>query len=230
MEKEIVKIWKERKVAYGNFEFYCGGDSMGDTTLTFHDNEGNTIEGDDIDSLKGYFEDEVYKNVDFYEASDGHYMGESGNVRIELTDDYDDVEDEDLTPFIYTKSARSEFSENHSIEKEVELTNEEANFLKEYVESMFSSSWDGQNINYKKDFFLTDEIQQIVEGLNNKFDSCEIDYEFPDNVEGEIADDSYGYNTDIDEDGTLHIFEVEGKWFIKISVTFQTYEYIDNED
>ena len=72
MEK-IIEIWKKENIAQAVFNFYCGGDSMGDTDLSFEDSEGIRIEFSDTkneDTLATYFDNEVYNNVSFYEASD----------------------------------------------------------------------------------------------------------------------------------------------------------------
>ena len=98
MEK-IIKLWKELGVTHIDFEFCCGGDSMNDTTLNIH-------KGDEIienNELETFFDNEVYKRVEFYVNSDGHYQGESGNVLIELNDEGDD--------FNFMKSAQSEWCE-----------------------------------------------------------------------------------------------------------------------
>ena len=98
MEK-IINLWKELGVTHINFEYSCGGDSMNDTTLNIHKGD-EIIENDELDS---YFDNEVYKRVEFYVNSDGHYQGESGNVLIELNDDE--------TDFNFMKSGTSEYNE-----------------------------------------------------------------------------------------------------------------------
>ena len=112
-EKEIIQLWKELQITHIDFEFSCGGDSMNDTTLNIH--KGDEIIENDV--ISTYFENEVYNEVRFYEASDGHYMGEMGNVIIHLND-----EDEGFT---YNKQAQSEFNETMTTDLEIELTDEE---------------------------------------------------------------------------------------------------------
>ena len=87
---EVIQEWKKLNVYKGRFEFSCGGDSMNETELTFYDNDDNPISKTQV--LNDYFEDEIYKKVEFYEASDGHYIGEMGTVYITLNDDEDDFE------------------------------------------------------------------------------------------------------------------------------------------
>ena len=53
-EKEkIIQLWKENGVANIDYEFDCGGDSMGETTLNILDKEGELIECKEIED---YFE------------------------------------------------------------------------------------------------------------------------------------------------------------------------------
>ena len=101
-QQEAIKTWKDLGVARANFEFSCGGDSMNDYSVTLEDANGNSIESAE---LRDYFENETFRNVQFYEASDGHYMGEAGTVEITLNED-------DEEPFFdYFKNAQSEWSE-----------------------------------------------------------------------------------------------------------------------
>ena len=83
-ENKIITLWKELGVDYANFEFSCGGDSMNDTSIQIFDDKGSEI---DCVEIRDYIDDVIYHKVEFYEASDGHYMGEAGNVEIRLSDD-----------------------------------------------------------------------------------------------------------------------------------------------
>jgi len=75
--KTEIKLWKENNIERCVMEFSCGGDSMNETDFTLYDKSGEEVI---CDELTDYFEDIVYKEVDFYEVSDGHYMGEFGQV------------------------------------------------------------------------------------------------------------------------------------------------------
>ena len=94
-EKEVIQLWKENGVDSINFEFDCGGDSMNETTINILDKEGNVIECKEIED---YFDNKIYDKVEFYVNSDGHYIGENGNVYITLED-----EDEEEPYFSYSK-------------------------------------------------------------------------------------------------------------------------------
>ena len=218
--ENVIKEWKEKNVSYANFEFSCGGDSMNETTLTFYDENENLIEvsGD----MERYFDNEVYSRVQFYEASDGHYMGESGNVRIEL-----DEEEED---FYFMKSAQSESSEIKTEIILVPLTKEEKEFIDTYILSMGASNWEGDFINYKKDFILSEDKSNILKGITTKFDNYS--RKIVEIIEtDEYNDDSITYTTDKNEDDTFTFVTDElGNVNVELSVSIEVYEYRDSED
>ena len=216
--EQTIKDWKEKGIAYAEFNFSCGGDSMNDTQLNFYDKNGNGI--DDVGDLEGYFEDEVYRNVNFYEASDGHYIGESGVVRIELSDE------EDL--FCYSKSAQAEWSETKSGVVLVPITDEEFNLLNDYILGMANSSWNGDSVDYKKDFILTDEIEQAVKDLQEKFEHFAETFEPETN--GEYEDDSTRYNTTNEDTMQMEFVNVNDVRHLKLFVECNCIEYSDSDD
>jgi hypothetical protein len=136
--QEAVKLWKELGIVSARMNFSCGGDSMGDTDWEFEDDNGLVNSPD----LESYFDNEVYRRVNFYEASDGHYMGEFGTVEVELDDS-----DEDDVIFNYYKNAQSEWEEAIDNDVEVELTEEEANYVKEYVSDINGGESEVVNFN-----------------------------------------------------------------------------------
>src|ERR1700691_5187239 len=99
-KKETIELWNKLKIESCTMKFSCGGDSMNDYSFTFYGG-GKEIESPE---LKDYFDDAVYKHVEFYVNSDGHYQGEAGTVEITLDDDDD---------FSYCKAAQSEYEEEH---------------------------------------------------------------------------------------------------------------------
>lgn len=173
MAENIIKIWKEKNIDHVNFNFSCGGDSMNDTSIEIFDKEGKFVQDGELES---YFDDQTYKNVEFYENSDGHYQGEFGVVTIEF--------DEDENDFTYSKSSSSEWSESSVNEAEIELTDEEAKFVADYVLNINGGEDDIQT-NYKKDFILTNEQEETLKGLEEKISEFAQDYT-PNDVEGEI--------------------------------------------
>lgn len=167
--EDIIKLWKDNNITQGEFEFSCGGDSMCDTNLVFHSKNKNGVPTDVQDELFNYFEDEVYRNVNFYECSDGHYMGEAGIVTIEL--------DEEENTFTYCKSAQAEWSECLSSEVRIPLTDEEVEFVKNYVANINGGEGDFTNVNYSKDFIMTDKEEEIQKVLMEKVDEYVNDFE-----------------------------------------------------
>ena len=145
-ELEIIKQWKELRITLVEFHFDCGGDSMGSTDFYVKTNEGD-INAPDI---VGYFEDEVYKNVVFYEDSNGNYIGESGVVEITLNE-------VDEPFFNYDKISTSEWNETISKTEKVELTNEEAEFVRNYITSFNGRNDNEYTINYLQDFIMSDK-------------------------------------------------------------------------
>jgi len=173
--QEIIKLWKELGVEQVNFEFSCGGDSMNDTSITIEGKDGSEI--DNVE-LRDYFDDVVYKRVEFYEASDGHYQGEFGNVYITLSDDEDD--------FDYNKSSQSEWSERVDSEVPVELTDEQMKFIKSKVLNI-NGDCDSLNVNYKNDCILSDKEEEFVDELENSLLDILRNYS-PDTDEGEVGE------------------------------------------
>jgi len=173
--QEIIKLWKELGVEQVKFEFSCGGDSMNDTSITIEGKDGSEI--DNVE-LRDYFDDAVYKRVEFYEASDGHYQGEFGNVYITLSDDEDD--------FDYNKSSKSEWSERVDSEVPVELTDEQMKFIKSKVLNI-NGDCDSLNVNYKNDCILSDKEEELVDDLENTLLDILRDYS-PDTDEGEVGE------------------------------------------
>jgi len=156
--KAIIQLWKELGVSRANYEFSCGGDSMGDTELMFYDNNGDEITNGE---LERYFEDSIYQNVDFYVNSDGYYQGESGNVEITLNDEENE--------FDYSKSSQIEYTETISSMTTVELNDDEIAFIMEKVHNINGSD-SGLVINYKGDCMLTDEEEEIIQSIEEKFE------------------------------------------------------------
>jgi hypothetical protein len=213
MEK-IIEIWKKENIAQAVFNFYCGGDSMGDTDLSFEDSEGIRIEFSDTkneDTLATYFDNEVYNNVSFYEASDGHYQGENGNVIITLD------ENEDM--FSYYKDAQSEWSEQITNNIDIELTNDEVEFINEFVTNINGGSDNSPTINYKKDFIMTNKRKELVDNIIRMVDEKTGNY-VPEEVNGEL-EEWYNYTTDIND--VTEIIIKDNKLDIEINNNYTTY-------
>lgn len=181
-ENEIVQLWKELNVARVNFEFSCGGDSMNDTTITIHGEDDEEIENE---TLKTYFDNEVYNAVEFYVNSDGHYQGESGYVDITL--------DEDGETFNYSKYSESEWTETVTTTTKIELTDEQVAFINDKVLNI-NGSYDEIAVNYKQDCILSDEEEEIAEELERTIQE-QLESYSPEQDEGELQEDWFTFTT-----------------------------------
>jgi hypothetical protein len=206
-EKTVHQIWRELGISYANYQFSCGGDSMNETTLTLTGKDGEEISNQEIED---YIEDEIYNRVEFYVNSDGHYMGESGDVKITLEDGEDD--------FCYSKSSQSEWNENIQSEIRIGLDEKEVEFIKAKVLNINGSS-DEFVWNYKEDLILTDEEEELQKELETKMEDRMS--EFQPETDNEVQDwytfTTNGEGKDITFDGNELI----------ATITNQVYEYRD---
>lgn len=173
---EIIKLWKELKVDYVNFEFSCGGDSMNDTSIKIYNESGEEIECDEI---RDYIDDKIYNEVEFYVNSDGHYQGESGNVAIRLSDDEEELD--------YSKSSQSEWSERLESVCRVKLDDKTIQFIKDKVLNI-NGDMDNMSLNYKTDCILTDEEEMILSVLERDLIDTLINYQPEEEYEGELGE------------------------------------------
>jgi len=202
---EIIELWKKLDIQRCEMEFSCGGDSMNETDFTFYDSQDKQV---DADELESYFEGEVYNQVEFYEVSDGHYMGEFGQVIITL-------EDEDDEPFFqYDKQSQSEWEEREIEVMKYDLTDSEVKFLTEKVDSIVGGE-DGQAINYKTDCVLSDEEEELSEKLLQDIADAANEYDFQD-ADGE-PQDWFTFSTDTG-DGEIEI--IDNKLSVEVQRSF----------
>jgi len=198
MEKEqAIALWNEKGIVRAEMDFNCGGDEMGDYSFTYFNTDDELVECKELDV---YFDEEVFKQVDFYVNSDGHYMGESGSVHITLDDL--ELDDADID-FDYVKSAQSEWNESLTNTLSVTLNEEQINYVKEFVSSFNGGSDEFTQFNYSKDFIMTDEHERIEKEIGDIIDDVTSDYE-PD-TENEVGE-WFNYQNEepmFDDDNTL---------------------------
>lgn len=204
---EVIKLWKELNIDRCEMEFSCGGDSMNETDFTLYDKGGEVV---DNEELTDYFNGQVYNEIDFYEVSDGQYMGEFGKVVITLEEDEDNEED---SVFNYDKQAQAEYEEMFFSNTYVELNEKERELLLTKVENINGGGWDNElNVNYKDDCVLTDEEEELLNNLLEKIkdnaEDAEIDGE-GDETDGE----NRTFETEIEiENGSL-VVSVGGRFY-----------------
>lgn len=155
--QEAIKLWKECKVQSATFNFNCGGDSMNDTSWDIVAKKNKKKVGE----LESLLDDLVYKEVEFYEASDGHYQGEFGTVEVELDEDGDG----DNAVLYFNKYSTSEYQESFSEEIRVEINETEKRLFTDYIENFQGGRDDTAVINYKMDCILTEEEERVIYGL-----------------------------------------------------------------
>lgn len=213
---EAIALWKELGITSASMEFSCGGDSMNDYHFNFYNanSENKEVQSSELDS---FFDDEVFRNVNFYENSDGHYIGESGTVEISLDEDAEEP------TFSYYKSAQAEWSESFTDEIVVELTEKEVEFVRTKVRNLVGSQ-DGSSINYKGDCILDNEEEQISDTLLVKITDKVENHEF-ETAQGE-QEDWFQFNTD-EVDGD-ELPKIEGNK-LYISATRQFLVYTDSD-
>lgn len=212
--EEAIAEWNNLKIERCEMPFDCGGDSMNDYHFEFYNDKDTQVESELIDS---YFESQIWKEVNFYEASDGHYIGENGVVTITLNEEGNEFE--------YSKSAQSEWNETYSDDVWVKLTDKEVEFVNKYVLNIMGGEDSGSSatINYKADFIMTDEEEKIDKKLAQKVYDEACDFDLP-NAEGE-ASDWFNFNTNEDNEE----IEIEDNK-LKVSVSRSYYVYRDSED
>lgn len=210
-EASIIKIWKKKGVDKVEMTFDCGGDSMGETDFTVFLKDGSTeSEGELIE----YFEDSVYQNVNFYEASDGHYEGEQGTVVITY--------DEDEDALSYDKNAQSRWNESDSEDVWVKLTPKEAAYLRENVLNINADNENEMSFNYKREFVMTDSLEAIEEKLGQKIER--VIAEAHSDLEIESLNEWYSYTTSSEGDLTIE------KNKLKVVLNYSYEELRDGDD
>lgn len=165
---KAVELWKSLGIDKCEMQFSCGGDSMNDYSFKFLDNGNKEVESNE---LTNYFDNKIFDEVTFYEASDGHYIGEFGYVLIGL-------EEEDGEPyFTYAKQSKSEWSESYTDVLEVKLTKKEADFIRKYVLAIGGNIDEDTNVVFKSDFFMTDEDEKTLKSIEDKVYNVAESYE-----------------------------------------------------
>lgn len=200
---EAVSEWKKLGIDNANMEFSCGGDSMSDYSFTFYTKNKSAVTGRpenisvESEELVVFFDRQIFDDVEFYVNSDGHYIGESGNVVITLNDDEDGFE--------YDKQSQSEWSESYEETIHIRLSNSEVEFIKNKILNINGGQDGDATFNYKIDCVITDEEEELIETLGKRLENeCET-YEFQD-VEGE-QEDWFTWSTNQEVDDVIQFTE-----------------------
>jgi hypothetical protein len=153
---QIKELFTSGKVDKIVWNYQAGGDSINDYSNNFYLNDEEvTIEGIDVS-------DYVLDKVDIADASDGHYLGEFGNVIITLEDDELQVVKDYQTEWSVSEDEVMYISVS---EKQIEILKK----IKSFTLSVYEHSL--EDIDFTEDLYITDEmntaIDNIVENINN---------------------------------------------------------------
>ena len=160
-----------------------------------------------------FFDLQIFDDVEFYVNSDGHYIGESGNVVINLNDDEDG--------FVYDKQSQSEWSESYEETIHIKLSKEEIEFVKNKILNINGGTDGDATFNYKIDCVITDEEEELIEVLGKRLENeCET-YEFKD-VEGE-EEDWFTWSTNQEVDDVIQFTE-EDEMLVMVRRNFIQYK------
>jgi ribosomal protein S6E (S10) len=216
---EAVSEWKKLGIDNANMEFSCGGDSMSDYSFTFYTKNKSAVTGRpenievESEELVVFFDRQIFDDVEFYVNSDGHYIGESGNVVITLNDDEDGFE--------YDKQSQSEWSESYEETIHIRLSNSEVEFIKNKILNINGGQDGDATFNYKIDCVITDEEEELIETLGKRLENeCET-YEFKD-VEGE-EEDWFTWSTNQEVDDVIQFTE-DDKMLVMVRRNFIQYK------
>lgn len=205
-----IKAWKEAGIDYANFLFSCGGDSMNDYRFEYFDADHNSIDSFEHEQE---LEDEVFRRVDFYVNSDGHYMGEDGTVTVTLNEEGDNFE--------FSKDAQSEYCERLGSKVTISLTKEEVEYINKYVGDIIGGYDNHTDINYKLNFIKTEQLSDIEKSIFEKIEVATKD--FCPEVDGELTD---WYTFNLTENGSEEI-EINGTE-LTVHIENEYYTYIND--
>jgi hypothetical protein len=171
-EQDAVQEWKRLGITSCTMQFSCGGDSMNDYSFEFCKDGVGKVESKE---LTDFFDNEVFKKVEFYDASDGHYIGEAGSVEIVLNGT---GEEDDEYFFSYSKTSQSEYNESFTETIDVKLTEEEINFIESKVLRIAGDEGTDPFCVYKRDCILSKREMEIRDELGQKLNKIAQEHEF----------------------------------------------------
>jgi hypothetical protein len=191
--KELFTSGKVDKIVWN---YQAGGDSINDYSNNFYLNDEEvTIEDIDVS-------DYVLDKVDIADASDGHYLGEFGNVIITLEDDELQVVKDYQTEWSVSEDEVMYISVS---EKQIEVLKK----IKSFTLSVYEHSL--EDIDFTEDLYITNEMSTAIDNIiENAIDKAD---DFLNSLPNDIDD----YKTITMEDGleddnlrfTLHYSKIE---------------------
>jgi hypothetical protein len=194
---QIKELFTSGKVDKIVWNYQAGGDSINDYSNHFYLNDEEvTIEGIDVS-------DYVLDIVEIADASDGHYLGEFGNVIITLQDDELQVVKDYQTEWNVSEDEVMYVSVS---EKQIEVLKK----IKSFTLLVYEHSL--EDIDFTEDLYITDEMRTAIDNIvENAIDKAD---DFLNSLPTNDIDD---YRTITMEDGleddnlrfTLHYSKIE---------------------
>jgi hypothetical protein len=194
---QIKELFTSGKVDKIVWNYQAGGDSINDYSNHFYlKDEEVTIEGIDVS-------DYVLDIIDIADTSDGHYLGEFGNVIITLQDDELQVVKDYQTEWNVSEDEVMYISVS---EKQIEVLKK----IKSFTILVYEHSL--EDIDFTEDLYITDEMRTAIDNIiENAIDKAD---DFLNSLPTNDIDD---YRTITMEDGleddnlrfTLHYSKIE---------------------
>lgn len=211
--KEQIRIWKEQGVAKAVFNYDCGNDSFNYYSTTFLDKNGKDIT-EQCEEIHGDIETSVFNNYTFYDASNGHYIGEGGDVFVTLNEDGDD--------FSYNKVFKTQWNESLTGVDYLELDDETLSLIADKIANINGGN-DGDEgniaVNYKRDCILSDRELELIKTLKKSIYEIASEFEDYSDATGEVDYEWFTFNTaKARSELSLEIIE-ENKLKIYVSTT-----------
>lgn len=173
--KKLEKIFTKHNIVRVIADFDMGGDSGEVYDIEAFDINEQLIPLNDYEV--GHIRDSIYTNVEFYEISDGHYNGEYGSVTIE----YEKEEGE----FLFNKEGKAKYTELERNIIFIKFSEDEINYIKEYLSDFGQSGWNGYIFIYKKDFIFTEKHQEIEYSIRDKIILFLDSYDYKEEADGQ---------------------------------------------
>ena len=190
MEKQNLILLLKSNVQSAIFNFECGGDSFEsyDAIINYNkfsnyssNEESSSTDCDDnVDLLKSIIIENVFSNVEFYEAEGDVYYGEVGKVNVNLISndenilnetDFSLLSDSEIYDLIekydiyvdYDKISNDIHYITETINLIVPISESVSKLLNDFIKSIsFESYYSGCDIIYKNDFIYVNRNKRII--------------------------------------------------------------------
>lgn len=195
---EAIQLWKEKNIQRCEMEFNAGGDDMGEYTFTFYGENDAEVKDDD---LKDFFDDEVFKNVTFYENNEGEY----GTVTITL-------DNEDGTSFVYDKISWTDEQKTITEPLDIELTPEEVALLRDKIERFSFVFEEPPVYTYYKDCILSEKEMETLNAFEERVSEYAEDYQFA--TSHDSCEDGWWQVELSERDGNILTVDISANFYV----------------